>query len=252
VSKNKNTEKEGVPMKHEIIKQKVVNEENCLKKAIFLGFLIIALAMFFIAPGIVIADDKEEGKILIIYYSRTGKTKIISETLQKMMNADLLEIKDKKDRSGTWGFISSAYDSFFDRESEIEPAHPDLSLYSSVVVVSPVWNWKISTPVITLIKNNSFKGKKFMMYTNANINIKKYDNFGVDAPFVKKFLRDYLRDKRTLMRKIVAKKGSDVVGHFHIATEKTTKAQLVQLTQNSAEYLKEKLVINKLNEIAIR
>jgi hypothetical protein len=247
VSKNKNTEKEGVPMKHKIIKQKVVNEENCSKKAIFLRFLIITLAMFFVAPGVVIADDKEEGKILIIYYSRTGKSKIISETLQKMINADLLEIKDKKDRSGTWGFISSAYDSFFDRESEIEPAHPDLSPYSSVVVVSPIWNWKISTPVITLIKNNSFKGKKFMMYTNANIDIKKYDNFGDDAPFVKRFLRDYLRDKRTLMRKIVAKTGSDVVGHFHISTEETTKAQLVQLTQNSAAYLKEKLAINKLN-----
>jgi hypothetical protein len=54
------------------------------------------------------------------------------------------------------------------------------------------------------------------------------------------------------MRKIVAKTGSDVVGHFHIATEETTKAQLVQLTQNSAEYLKEKLAINKLNEIAVR
>ena len=239
-------------MRHKIIKQKVVNNENCFKKPIFLRFLIIALAMFFITPGVVIADDKEEGKILIIYYSRTGKSKIISETLQKMINADLMQIKDKKDRSGTWGFISSAYDSFFERESEIEPAHPDLSLYSSVVVVSPVWNWKISTPVITLIKNNSFKGKKFMMYTNANIDIKKYDNFGDDAPFIKRFLRDYLRDKQTLMRKIVAKTGSDVVGHFHIATEQTTQAQLVQLTQNSSEYLKEKLTINKLNKITAR
>ena len=239
-------------MKHKIIKQKIVKEENCLKKSIFLRFFILALAMFFVVPVIVIADDKEEGKTLIIYYSRTGKSKIISETLQKMISADLLEIKDKKNRSGTWGFISSAYDSFFDHKSEIEPAHPDLSLYSSVIVVSPVWNWKISTPVITLIKNNSFKGKKFMMYTNANIDIKKYDNFGDDAPFIKRFLRDYLRDKRTLMRKIVAETGSNVVGHFHIATEKTTKAQLVQLTQNSSEYLKEKLTINKLNKITAR
>ena len=239
-------------MKNKLIKQIVVNKKNCFKKAIFLRFFIIVLAMIFADPGVVIADDKEKGKILIIYYSRTGKSKIISETLQKMLNADLLEIKDKKDRSGTWGFISSAYDSLFDRESEIEPAHPDLSLYSSVVVVSPVWNWKISTPVITLIKNNSFKGKKFMMYTNANIDIKKYDNFGDNAPFIKRFLRDYLRDKQTLMRKIVAETGSNVVGHFHIATEETTKAQLIQLTQNSAKYLEEKLVINKLKEVAVR
>ncbi len=54
------------------------------------------------------------------------------------------------------------------------------------------------------------------------------------------------------MRAIVAETGSNVVGHFHIATEETTKAQLVQLTQNSAKYLKEKLVINKLNEICVR
>jgi len=102
-------------MKHIIIKQKVVTEENCFKKVVFLRFLIIVLAMFFVAPGVVIANDKEEDKTLIIYYSRTGKSKTISETLQKMMNADMLEIKDKKDRSGMWGFISSAYDSFFSK-----------------------------------------------------------------------------------------------------------------------------------------
>ena len=55
-------------MKYKIIKEKVVNEENCFKKAIFLKFLIIALAMFFIAPVVVIAGDYEEGKILIIYF----------------------------------------------------------------------------------------------------------------------------------------------------------------------------------------
>ncbi len=239
-------------MTHKIIKQRIVNEGCFINRATARRFFIIVFAMLLIVPCVVIAEDDGKGKTLIIYYSRSGKSKTISETLQKSINADLLEIKDKKDRSGAWGFITSAYDSFYDLESEIEPAHPDLSFYSSVVVVSPIWNWKICTPIRTLITTNSFSGKKFVMYTNANIDIKKYDGFSDDAPFVKRFLRDYLRDKKTLMQKLVSKTASDVIAHVHIATEETTEEQLAQLTQNTVKYLQEKLILNETDRIAVK
>ena len=87
------------------------------------------------------------------------------------------------------------------------------------------------------------------MYTNANIDIKKYDAFGDDAPFIKRFLRDYLRDKKALMQKIGEKTGADITGHYHIATKKTTKEQLVKLTQNSVKYVQQKLSLTGKNTI---
>ena len=84
------------------------------------------------------------------------------------------------------------------------------------------------------------------------ITLIKYDGFSDDAPFIKRFFRDYLRDKQALVRKIVVKTGAMAVGHVHIATKETTKSQLVQLTQNSVKYMREKLLLPKLNPIAVR
>src|SRR5210317_761705 len=74
---------------------------------------------------------------LLVYHSRTGTTKLVCETLQKNLNADLLEIKDSKDRTGTLGFISASIDAFRHSHSPIEPEQLDISSYDLIVVASP-------------------------------------------------------------------------------------------------------------------
>lgn len=233
-------------------KQKIAADGYRTKRALSQRAFIAMAILFLLIPNAVVLGHGGGEKTLIIYYSRTGMSKTISETLQENINADLLGIKDLKDRSGVWGYITSAYDSFFDRETEIKPMHPDLTPYSSVVVVSPIWNWKICVPIRTLLQNNSFKGKKFVMYTNANIDIKKYDGFGDEAPFIKRFLRDYLRDKKALMQELGRKTGANITGHYHIATKNITKKQLVKSARNSVKYVQQKLALPEINGIAGR
>ncbi len=170
--------------------------------------------------------DIAEDKALILYYSRTGKSETVSKALQKLLDADIIEIKDLKDREGLWGFIGAAVDSYYDRYTPIEPAHPDLSPYTYIILASPVWNWKISAPIRTLIHRNSFGGKKLVAFTTANIDIKKYAHYGDEAPFVKRFLRDYLNSKSKEMRDLVAESGADIAGHYHIATQEKTPEQI--------------------------
>ncbi len=79
------------------------------------------------------------------------------------------------------------------------------------------------------------------MYTNANIDIKKYDAFGDDTSFIKRFLRDYLRDKKTLMQELAEKTDANITGHYHIATKKITKDQLIEQVQKSVKYVQQKL-----------
>ena len=64
------------------------------------------------------------------------------------------------------------------------------------------------------------------MVTTANIDIKKYDGFGDDAPFIKRFLRDYLRDNRKGMLSLAKSSKADIVQHFHIATEGLSAEQI--------------------------
>ena len=178
---------------------------------------------------------------LLVYHSRTGTTKLVCETLQKNLNADLLEIKDTKDRTGTLGFISASIDAFRHNHSPIEPEQLDLSSYDYIVVASPVWSWNLSTPIHTLFEKNRFDDKKLVLITTANIHIMKYEEFGDDAPFIKRFLRDYLRGKRTAAVTEIIESGGEFVNHYHIETKGKTPEQIVEVSANIAGDLKKRL-----------
>jgi len=209
-------------------------KNNVFKRGVF--FL---LTIFLLMPGYTSAEEGIVEKTLVIYYSRTGKTKLISETLKKHLNADLLEIKDLKDREGTWGYLTAAFDAIFNRHTPIEPEKIDFSSYQSIVVASPVWNWKISTPIHTFFDANKFDGKKVVLITNANIHIMKYEQYGDDASFVKRFLKDYIRGKKKTARSVFMAGSGEYVGHYHIETKERTDEEIVEDTLKFADDIKQ-------------
>ena len=203
-----------------------------LSRAYFAWGLACALLVTACFPAVCAADDSEPEKTLIIYYSRTGKSSVVCDTLKNHFKADTLEIKDLTDRSGTLGFYRAALDSFLNNYTEIEPAAPDLSGYSNIVLISPIWNWNISVPIRTVMAETDFTGKRLVVETTANIDIKKYEPYGDDAPFIKRFFRDYLRKKSLAMRELAKKSGADIRGHFHVATKDVPPEKIQQDTLN--------------------
>jgi flavodoxin len=191
---------------------------------------IYILCFLILFPLSSYAAETINDETLIVYYSRTGKSKIVSDVIKNNFCADILEIRDLKDRAGTWGFMCAAFDNMFDRYTEIEPKQPDLSGYSLIILVSPIWNWKMSTPIRTFLKDNILKDKKLVVFTTANIDIKKYDKFGDDAPFIKRFLRDYLRKSSKGMRLLAEDSGAEIIRHYHVETKNVTRKQIIEQT----------------------
>lgn len=214
---------------------------SMVHKGLFKICCCLLLALCFQIPVKAVSDNDVSGKTLIIYYSRTGKTRLVSEMLAKNINADLLEIKDPQDRSGAWGFLVSSIDAFRHVHTPIEPEHPDLSPYSVVIIATPVWSWNVSTPIHTLFEKNRFDGKKLILLTTANIHIMKYEKFGNDAPFIKRYLKGYLRDKREAAVNEVINSGGEFIGHYHFETQNQTDEQLIEQTLKCADYVKGKL-----------
>ena len=60
-------------------------------------------------------------KILCIYYSRSGNTKQAMEELAQALDAELVEITDGVDRSGTAGWLRSGRDAM---RRTLEPLKP--------------------------------------------------------------------------------------------------------------------------------
>jgi flavodoxin len=200
---------------------------------------VLALGLFLLLPRPCFAAETAAGKTLIIYYSRTGNSRLISQVLQKELNAQVLEIKDLEDRSGALGYAGAGFDGFFDRHTTIEPTKADLSPYSNIVIVSPIWNWKLSTPIHTFIDNNRLEGKTVVLFTNGNNDIRKYEQYDDNAPFLKRFFRDYIRDKSKGSRDYVtATAGGNYVQHCHVETLEASNDQVLQRTLKQVDNVK--------------
>jgi len=130
--------------------------------------LLIVLAILSAPVSEAFSQENPANKTLILYYSRTGNTKLCCEALQKELGADMIEIKDLKNRSGGWGFFTGAVGSMFDVHTDLDPVKPDLSPYKNIIIASPIWTGTLSTAIRTLIDKNQFDGKKVLLFTTTN------------------------------------------------------------------------------------
>lgn len=124
------------------------------------------------------ADTKkteDNGKILVVYYSATGSTKAVAETIADTTGGDLFEIQPKEpytDDDLNWT----------DDNSRVSKEHEDESLrdveltttkvknwdsYDTVFIGYPIW-WAIAAwPVDNFVKDNDFSGKTVIPFCTS-------------------------------------------------------------------------------------
>lgn len=181
--------------------------------AIFRIVIAIAIAGCLVFPAGVYADEDQtlSGKTLILYYSRTGNTKIACETLQKELGYDIIEIKDIKNREGRWGYYTAAFGSIFGTHTGIDPAKFNLAPYTTIIVGSPIWAGKPSAAIRTFIAENRLNGKRVIPVFTTNVILKETS---ID---------------RT--RKMVLQSGGQVSDCFQIAVTEEIDGEKVELPQ---------------------
>ena len=100
-------------------------------------------------------------KTLVIFYSRTGNTRLVGKAIAKLLKADVEEIIDTRNRSGFFGYIRSGYESVSKKHIVIKDTKFDSSKYDLVIIGTPIWAG-VSSPVRTyLSKNKNFKKVAF-------------------------------------------------------------------------------------------
>jgi flavodoxin len=113
-------------------------------------------------------------KTLVVYYSRTGKTRFVAEKVAAELKADIEEVVDLKNRSGRFGFLKAGYDATRGNETEIGETQKLPSGFNLIVVGTPVWNSRPASAVSTYLKRNDFAGKKVAVFcTNEGMGEEK-------------------------------------------------------------------------------
>lgn len=90
-------------------------------------------------------------RVLLIYYSRTGRTKDIALAIKSKLECDVLEIHDKADRKGFMGYLKSSLQVIMGKQTELNIIEHNPKDYEIVVIGTPIWVQNVSVPVRTYL-----------------------------------------------------------------------------------------------------
>jgi flavodoxin len=106
-------------------------------------------------------------KTLVVFYSRTGITRKVAESIRENLKCDLEELVDLKERKGPIGFLVSCKDGFMKKLTEIKQVQKDPGDYDLVILGTPVWAGTMSCAVRTYIQQNKDKFKSIAFFCTA-------------------------------------------------------------------------------------
>ncbi len=92
-------------------------------------------------------------KSIVIFYSRSGRTKVVAEKISEVLSCDKEEILDYKNRKGIIGWLYAGRDAFKKKLTEIKPISKDLRSYENIIIGTPVWAGNITPAIRTFVKN---------------------------------------------------------------------------------------------------
>ena len=87
-------------------------------------------------------------KTLIIYYSHSGNNQELAKRLALGLGADLRRITEPRRRSSMRLFI----DMLFSLTPRINPLQVHFSHYDHVILMAPIWDYRIANPMKTYLK----------------------------------------------------------------------------------------------------
>lgn len=106
-------------------------------------------------------------KTLIVFYSRTGKTRKVGQVLEETLKCDAEEIFDIKNRMGLIGWLFAGRDAFRRRLTAIKQIRYNSADYDLIIMGTPVWAGKPTPAIRTYIKQNINNFKKVAFFCTS-------------------------------------------------------------------------------------
>ena len=130
-------------------------------KRLSLIFAIMAAMILAVSCG-----QKKAQKVLVIYYSQTGNTKLVAEEIAAKLGADIEEIVAVNPYDGD--FMQTIERCMKEREEgvipEIKPLKSKIAKYDVIFLGYPVWFGTVAPPVATFLKNVDLSGKTIVPF----------------------------------------------------------------------------------------
>ncbi len=93
-------------------------------------------------------------RTLILYYSRTGTTKVVADTLAKALNATVAEIQCRRYSGGWFRYLLAGYDSVKGRLQLVDVPELRFQDYDLIVLGTPIWTSYPAIPLRSFLSSN--------------------------------------------------------------------------------------------------
>jgi len=103
-------------------------------------------------------------KSLVVYYSLTGKTRLVAQAIAEALNATLLEIEERRPVPMPFVYLSGSFAAFTNRGSKINPMDVDLKQYERIFVGSPVWAYRPAPAINSFMYKTNFEGRSVIPF----------------------------------------------------------------------------------------
>ena len=105
-------------------------------------------------------------KKVVIFYSFEGNTKLMAENIAKTIDADLLELKQKKEikSKGFMKYVWGGKAAIMKTKPELLPFDKDIQEYDVLFIGTPVWAWTYAPPLNTFFASHSLLNKKIALF----------------------------------------------------------------------------------------
>lgn len=106
-------------------------------------------------------------KPLVIFYSRTGTTKKLAESITENLRCDVEEVFDTKNRMGFFGWLRSGRDAMRKKLTVIRETKLNPSVYDVVIMGTPNWGGMPAPAIRTYISQKSGIFKKVAFFCTS-------------------------------------------------------------------------------------
>ncbi|CAB3432512.1 hypothetical protein VFC2026_21800 [Listeria monocytogenes] len=148
------------------------------KKAIVLPITVIGLVVIIsIALSNALSNETNEREVsimgnpktLIVYYSRTGNTKVVAELIQEKLGGDLFQIETQEQRPSN--YRKEVEKNEEEQEDsllpELKSKISNFNQYDRIFIGTPTWNMALPQAILTFMDSYEFAGKTVIPF-NTN------------------------------------------------------------------------------------
>jgi len=110
---------------------------------------------------------------MVLYYSKSKKTKFFAETLGEKYDLPVYELESDLNKKSTFGFMIKALSLAFNGKSYPVLNMPE-NLPNKIYICTPIWGGQIAAPVKYFLENANLVNIKINILLTASVPVEKY------------------------------------------------------------------------------